>query len=63
MYRRLYVLLVFCISTILVKGQTTQLNGVTLGPGVGKMLQNSRKSSQLILTYKSKAEAEEARKS
>jgi len=61
MYRILY-LLVLCFCFGVAQAQTTQLNGVTLGPGIGKMRQTPGESAVVILTYKSKAEATEARK-
>ncbi|MEO5647474.1 MAG: S8 family serine peptidase, partial [Chitinophagaceae bacterium] len=59
MYRLLY-LLVFCV--FVGKAQTTQFNGVTLGPGIEKFMKNPGESATIILTYKSKAEAATARK-
>ena len=59
MYRIFYLLL-FCFSVS--QAQTKLLNGVTLGPGIEKMIGSSSQSSTVILTYKSKQEAIEARK-
>ncbi len=57
------VVILFCtVISVIGKTQTTLLNGVTLGPGISKMLDQPGKPNTLVLTYKSKSEATEARK-
>jgi len=61
MSRGLYSLL-FCCLFFSAKAQNlSQLNGVTLGPGVERYKQKQNDSTVLILTYKSKKATEAAR--